>query len=81
MPAAEVLDLYRAESERSDAIIAATPPDAMPRWWPDAFPDYPIRPLRQVVLHVIAETAAHAGHLDAARELIDGKQWVVTTDR
>jgi Protein of unknown function (DUF664). len=28
---------------------------------------------------VIAETACHAGHLDAARELIDGQQWVVLT--
>jgi hypothetical protein len=25
------------------------------------------------VLHVVTKTAAHAGHLDAARELIDGK--------
>jgi len=25
---------------------------------------------------VIAETACHAGHLDAARELIDGTQWL-----
>ena len=33
-----------------------------------------------VVLHVIAETAAHAGHLDAARELIDGKLYLVLTD-
>jgi Protein of unknown function (DUF664) len=28
---------------------------------------------------VIAETAIHAGHLDAARELIDGRQWIVLT--
>jgi hypothetical protein len=26
-----------------------------------------------------SRTAAHAGHLDAARELIDGSQWVVLT--
>jgi hypothetical protein len=31
-------------------------------------------------VHVIAETACHAGHLDAARELIDGRQWVVLTE-
>jgi hypothetical protein len=29
------------------------------------------------MLHVIAETACHAGHLDAAAELIDRRQWVV----
>jgi hypothetical protein len=28
---------------------------------------------------VITETATHAGHLDAARELIDGGQWLVLT--
>jgi uncharacterized protein DUF664 len=28
--------------------------------------------LRCVVLHMIEETARHAGHLDAARELLDG---------
>jgi hypothetical protein len=26
---------------------------------------------------VITETACHAGHLDAVRELIDGKQYLV----
>ena len=44
-------------------------------WWADsglAFPD-----LRTVVLYVIIETATHAGHLDAARELIDGRQHLV----
>jgi hypothetical protein len=29
------------------------------------------------MLHVITETAVHAGHLDAVRELIDGRQWLV----
>ncbi|HEX6525611.1 MAG TPA: DUF664 domain-containing protein [Streptosporangiaceae bacterium] len=29
--------------------------------------------LRFIVLHMIEETARHAGHLDIARELIDGK--------
>jgi hypothetical protein len=31
--------------------------------------------LRFIVLHLIEETACHAGHLDAARGLIDGRQW------
>jgi Protein of unknown function (DUF664) len=29
------------------------------------------------MLHVITETSVHAGHLDAVRELIDGRQWIV----
>ncbi|MET0698851.1 MAG: DUF664 domain-containing protein [Mycobacterium sp.] len=28
--------------------------------------------LRFVILHMIEETARHLGHLDAARELLDG---------
>ena len=33
--------------------------------------------LRYIILHMIKETACHAGHLDAVRELIDGRQWIV----
>jgi hypothetical protein len=29
--------------------------------------------VRWVVLHMIEETACHSGHLDIARELLDGK--------
>jgi hypothetical protein len=29
--------------------------------------------VRWVVLHMIEETARHTGHLDTARELLDGK--------
>jgi hypothetical protein len=39
----------------------------------------PEQQLRQTILHVIAETATHAGHLDAVRELIDGRTWLVLT--
>ena len=78
-PAAEILAQYRDEIARANAIIAATAADAMPKWWPDFFDDFPPRPLRRAILHVIAETAAHAGHLDAHRELVDGGQWLVLT--
>ncbi|WP_370544393.1 DUF664 domain-containing protein [Frondihabitans sp. VKM Ac-2883] len=40
----------------------------------------PRRSLLATVLHVITETAAHAGHLDIARELIDGRQNLVLTE-
>jgi hypothetical protein len=35
--------------------------------------------LQDTILHVITETACHAGHLDAVRELIDGRTWVILT--
>jgi hypothetical protein len=79
-PAAAVLDIYRTEAERSDAVITATPLGAPPAWWPvEVFADMPQRGLRATVLHVLTETACHAGHLDAARELIDGHQHLVLT--
>ena len=80
LPGAAILDLYREEITKANAIIAATTIDAMPKWWPDFFTNFPPRPLRKTMLHVITETAAHAGHLDAARELIDGGQWLVLTE-
>ena len=79
VPAAAILGLYRDEIARANAIIAATPIDAMPRWWPDFFENFRPRPLRKTILHVITETATHAGHLDAFRELVDGGQWIVLT--
>lgn len=75
---ADVIDLYMAEAAHSDAILQSADLDAAPAWWSDALPaDFRLRTNREVVLHVLAETATHAGHLDAARELIDGRQWVV----
>lgn len=73
-----VLRLYRDETERANGIIDSTDLDAPPAWWPvELWPDWRYQNLRQITLHVTTETACHAGHLDAARELIDGRQWVV----
>jgi uncharacterized damage-inducible protein DinB len=75
--AGEVLGLYRRQIELANAVINDTPLDAAPAWWPeDLFGTWRLGDLRQVILHVIAETACHAGHLDAARELIDGRTWL-----
>lgn len=78
---AAVLASYRQEIGLANAIIAATPPDAPPAWWPGhLFGGWRLGTLREITLHVITETACHAGHLDAARELIDGRQWMVLTE-
>lgn len=77
-PAEAVIADYRAAAERADAIIAGMALDDPPRqpeqWWEEAGLSFPS--LRAVLLHIIVETATHAGHLDAARELIDGKQYL-----
>ncbi|HLI42104.1 MAG TPA: DinB family protein [Streptosporangiaceae bacterium] len=80
MPAEQVFAGYRREAEFANAIIAARCPDAAPAWWPEEiFPGLPPRALRNTILHVITETACHAGHLDAVRELIDGRTWLTLT--
>jgi hypothetical protein len=72
----EVFDLYRAEIERSNAIVESTPLDAPPQLLDEWWGSWEVPDLRFILLHVIAETACHAGHLDAARELIDHRQWI-----
>jgi hypothetical protein len=81
LPAEAVFDVYRQEIAIANAIIASTPVETAPAWWPDElFGDGPPEDLREIVLHVTTETACHAGHLDAVRELIDGRTWLVLTD-
>jgi uncharacterized damage-inducible protein DinB len=77
-PAKAVLDTYREEIERANAVLTSASLDAAPAWWPeDEFGDWRLGTVREIALHVIVETACHAGHLDAVRELIDGRRWVV----
>jgi hypothetical protein len=72
----EVLAAYRTEIELADLAIERLPLTATPAWWPDGlFGDWRLGSLEEVLLHVLAETACHCGHLDAARELIDGRTW------
>ncbi|MFJ4878507.1 DinB family protein [Streptomyces sp. NPDC088745] len=75
--AEEVFALYRRESELADALLAGADLEAAPGWWPDFFGNWRYDNVREVILHVITETAAHVGHLDAVRELIDGRQRLV----
>jgi hypothetical protein len=77
VPVEQVFALYREHIDRANAIIQATPLDTEPAWWPDFFGDFRLNTLREVVLHVLTETAVHAGHLDATRELLDGRTWLV----
>jgi len=55
--------------------------DTAPAKWPEELrPDWRLEDLREIILHVITETACHAGHLDAVRELIDGRTWMIVND-
>lgn len=78
--AESVLSLYRREIEGANAVIDAMALDTPPANWPaDQWGDWRLENLRETMLHVITETAVHAGHLDAVRELIDGRRWLVLT--
>lgn len=68
---ASILEFHDASARISDETIEALPLDAPGRvpWWPD---DRAATTLHQILVHVIAETARHAGHADVLRELIDG---------
>jgi uncharacterized damage-inducible protein DinB len=65
---AAALDSYRVRADATDAAIRSRTLDqaSAPAGWAQG------RELRWVVLHLINETARHAGHADATRELLDG---------
>ncbi|MEV1020860.1 DinB family protein [Streptomyces sp. NPDC050264] len=72
-PTPEVMAFYRTQCELSDAVLASTPLDARPLGRHDEDIEDEITDLRWIVLHMIEETARHLGHLDTARELLDGR--------
>lgn len=65
-----IVGLYRAAWAHSDATVDALELDAPGRvpWWGERAEVT----LHQILVHVIAETARHAGHADIVRESIDG---------
>ncbi len=70
---------YRLRQRNNDALLADVDLDAPPRWWPpeDVFPFPPFGDARDCLLRLLMETATHAGHLDLAREHMDGRQHLV----
>lgn len=67
-----VIELHDFSAAQSDATIEALPLDAVGEvpWWPEEKRQVT---LLQIMTHMIAETARHAGHADIVRELIDGQ--------
>lgn len=67
----EILELFRRSSELCDATVASLDLGARGHvpWWRPENRDVT---LHQVLVHVLAEVAHHAGHADIVRELVDG---------
>lgn len=64
---ADVVAFYEAEAEESRRILAEIDgPDHLCRVNDDEVS------LRRILVHMVEETARHAGHADIIRELIDG---------
>ena len=73
LPADVVFAFYRDQCQRANAMLASTPLSSPPRGRHPGDTAGEVSDLRWIVLHIIEETARHAGHLDIARELIDGQ--------
>jgi Protein of unknown function (DUF664) len=67
----EVISFYRDQCAQSESVLATTPLSARPLG-KHGFGGSEPPNVRWIVLHMIEETARHAGHLDIARELLDG---------
>jgi uncharacterized damage-inducible protein DinB len=70
---AEALAHYRRQAADSDELLAVLPVDGRPVGLDQPGLPTEVRNVREVLLHLIEETARHAGHLDIARELLDGR--------
>ncbi|HEY3505620.1 MAG TPA: DinB family protein [Actinocatenispora sp.] len=71
---ADVLDAYAEVARRTDDIVATLPDLDASHPLPEApwFEPGARWSARHVLLHIIAETAQHAGHADILRESLDG---------
>lgn len=74
-----VIAAYRDRIAASDEVLDHVEPGDAPRrrdpLWETWGVDF--ESVRTILLHMIVETSTHAGHLDAAVELIDGRQSLV----
>lgn len=75
-----VIELHHFSAAQSDATIEALPLDAVGEvpWWSAEKRQVT---LLQILAHMIAETARHAGHADIIREMIDGQAGDGPADR
>jgi hypothetical protein len=71
---AAVVARYEEMSRRTDELVTALPSLDTSQPLPDApwFPPGTTWSARRVLMHILAETAQHAGHADIIREALDG---------
>lgn len=67
---------YERIAQRTDEVVRTLPDLGAAQPLPEApwFPPGASRSARRVFVHIVAETAQHAGHADILREAIDGQK-------
>jgi uncharacterized damage-inducible protein DinB len=73
---ASIVAGYEEVSRRTDELVTALPSLDASQPLPDApwFPPGTAWSARRVLIHIVAETAQHAGHADIIREALDGSK-------
>jgi Protein of unknown function (DUF664) len=73
---AGLMTQYDAVAARTDELVATIPSLDLSHPLPEApwFPPNTRRSARRVFMHIVAETAQHAGHADILREALDGQK-------
>ena len=73
---AGVIAGYAEVAKRTDALLEGLPSLDAAHPLPEApwFPAGATRSARRVFVHIVAETAQHAGHADIIREALDGQK-------
>jgi uncharacterized damage-inducible protein DinB len=68
--AGSITDLYAAVAAHTARAAEALPPDspATVPWWPESETTFD-----RLIVHLVSETAQHAGHLEILREHLDGQ--------
>jgi len=71
---ADVVAEYEKVGQRTEDLVRTLPDLGAAQPLPKApwFPPGAVRSARRVFIHIVAETAQHAGHADIIRETIDG---------
>ena len=74
--AADVVSEAAAQMADAHEIVTPLRLSDPVRWWPEGhWGGWRLTTVHEVLLHLLVETACHAGHLDVARELMDGRTW------
>jgi glycine/D-amino acid oxidase-like deaminating enzyme len=73
---AEILERYDEAAARTDELVRSLPDLGASQLLPEApwFPPGAAWSARRTFVHIVAETAQHAGHADILRETIDGQK-------